>query len=736
MLRVIIILVLIAVVSCAQLLFQRGLPHTPNEDLARHVALALNFREALQQGQYIPRLQPHPVSLPDIPVYQFYGFLSSAVSQVGLWFHFPAVNSVILGVALCRAAGLMAFFFSLKRIGVSAISSIIACCAYIFFPYIQTNLYGRVAIPEACAHGLLPFLFMGYVYAITGKGCLLPVLLTALGIVFLALSHPIFLLWGFVIGLVLAIVSLWMSIEYRYRRFAILIAGILFGLAISSFQWYPAFISLGDFNSNFTLKTPYDAAYLTSLSGFLGFPNKFSADGTHYYFTGAIWVLPVIGLSILLFRKITSEYNNSLRMVVVASLAILVLFLPLSISPFNIWVYLPRFFFATQLPYRLLAFVGLFSAVLLCLILEKMITSSGLKIVLLSIIVALSGLSLVAPGNIFGPRILQQSDSEIVSSFSSFDYASTDKGSLAAGDGWLIKDNLIHLPKSEIGYYHATVRGHLGEVVSAGDLSLWFVSPSDSSSVVSDIFTVNGNRFEHTFDIQGGDQTVRLISSKYVRPSDIDPKSGDIRLLSIMIDGLNFSDAKVKLILPSEIRRKVINGYTRMFTLGNELTSDSNIIRPQVLILPVAYSRFNEVTQDCRKLPSRPNHAGLTQVNVDNISTAVISVYRHPVVITVVSVASVIIFFFLSIYCYLVSDRKPRFFDTRGHSKNCIQELKCIRLSSGRWIPDFKLGFGEFWKHLSCKTLFLSILLPLQAASFLLRCCRLSSLSRNSDPSF
>lgn len=657
---VIIILVLIAVVSCAQLLFQSGVPHTPNEDLARHVALALNFREALEQGQYIPRLQPNPVNLPDLPVYQYYGFLSSAVSQVGLWLHFPAVNSVILGVALCRAVGLMALYFSLKRIGVSAIGSIIACCAYIFFPYIQTNLYGRVAIPEACAHGLLPLLFLGYVYAITERRWLLPVLLIALGMVFLALSHPIFLLWGFVAGLVLAIVSLWMSDEYRYFRFAVLIIGLMFGLAISSFQWYPAFISSVDLNVNFTGSSPYNTAYLTSLSGFIGLPKKFSADSGDYFFTGAIWVLPVIGLAIFLLRKIGNGQNTGLRVVIVASLVAVVLFLFLSLSPVDVWMYLPSATYATQFPYRLLAFVGLFSAILLGLVLDKMIISSGLKIVLGGFIMASSGMSLVAPGNIFGPRLLQQSNTEIISAFSSADYAITEKGSVAAGDGWLIKDNLIHLPKSEKGY-SVTVRGHLGSVVGAGDLSLWFVNPSDSDSVVSDVFIVNGNRFAHTFGMRGGDQTVRLISSQYVRPSDIDPKSGDMRLLSVMIDGLDLNGASDQLIVPSEIRREVLDGYTRRFSLGNELASDNNnMIRPLILTLPLSYSRFNEVTQEGRKLHARPNHAGLTQVNVDNMSAPVISVYRFPLVSTVVSGTAVIMFLFISVYCFLISDNNRR----------------------------------------------------------------------------
>lgn len=81
---------------------------------------------------------------------------------------------------------------------------------------------------------------------------------------------------------------------------------------------------------------------------------------------------------------------------------------------------------------------------------------------------------------------------------------------------------------------------------------------------------------------------------------------------------------------------------------------NNKIILPLVLTLPIAYSRFNEITQGDLKLHARPNHAGLTQVKVDNISAAVISVYRHPVVITIISGVSAIILFFLFVYRYLI----------------------------------------------------------------------------------
>jgi len=653
------ILSLIAIVSCSQLLFQYGLPHTPNEDLARHAALALNFREALKQGQYIPRLQPNPITFPDLPVYQYYGFMSSAISQVGLWLHLPALNSVILGVVLCRILGLLALFIALKRVGVSLISLIIACCAYAFFPYLQTNLYGRAAIPEACAHGLLPILFLGYVYSITDKRWWIPVLLIAVGIVFLALAHPIFLLWGVISVLVLAIINVLLHTEYRYRNSSVLIFGLLFGMAMSSFQWYPAYISSKDLNTNFIGSSPYSAAYLTSLSGFLGLPKKLNSYGSDLYLTGVSWILPVVVVATFLFFKMNRRNQSpQLRMIIMASIMSTAFFCFLSISPVDIWRYLPHATYATQFPYRLLAFVALFSVVLLGICVDKVIESSKLKIALGGFIITLSGLSLVAPENIFGPRLLQQSNSEIVSSFSSFDYAVTGKGNVTDVDGWLIKENFIHLPKRQEKNF-VTIVGHMDGLVHADDLSLWFVDPDERNLVVSDVFIVKKNRFVHTFAIKAGKQVVRLVASKYVRPSDIDRKSTDTRLLSIMIDGLEISCANEKLIISSEINREVINGYTRKFTLRNNLMSDNSMTRHFILTLPLAYSRFNDITQNGKKLQMRPNSLGLTLVNVENFSTPLISVYRSHAASNIISAIALIILILLSIYYFLVPQPKP-----------------------------------------------------------------------------
>jgi hypothetical protein len=634
---VVCLLGLIAFASCGQLLILPHLPHTPNDDLARHAAFALNFREALREGQFIPRLQPNPDDFPDSPVFKYYGFLSAAVSQIGLRLGIPAFKAVVLAVTLCRMAGLLVLFFMLRAIGVSIISSIIACCAYVSFPYIQTNLYGRVAMAESCSHGLLPFIFAAYAYLFAGKGRVPALLLSAAGTAFMALSHPIFLLWGTASLLLLAATARLVTPEDGYRRSAMLVIGAMLGLAVSAFQWYPAFISSGDLDIRYTGSSPFGKAYLTSLSGFFGLPEKFACDATAYYFTGAAWVLPIAIVAAFFLAREERLRKSPQGALMMASLLNLAVFLFLSVSPINVWHFLPRMTYGTQFPYRLLAFVALSSAILLAP-------------------VTLSGTALAAPACITASRLPEQTDAELVSAYSCKYYSASVKGSLTWSDRWLLKDNIVFLahPEKERRIW---VHGLVSDLTGLHDLSLWFASPKPHNPRVSEILKVKDKRFEHMFTIRKGVKAVRLMSSDYVRLSDIAPPSRDTRLLSVIIDDLNPGAEEVchGFVGAHEVKCFARRGYRRRF-LPPPVVADRNTAAPVVLMRPLAYSRVNSITPGGSPLPARPGYNGLTRLVVHNTTTSIRSTYRPPLVSTVVSILAFLILLGLCIYVCL----KPR----------------------------------------------------------------------------
>lgn len=76
--------------------------------------------------------------------------------------------------------------------------------------------------------------------------------------------------------------------------------------------------------------------------------------------------------------------------------------------------------------------------------------------------------------------------------------------------------------------------------------------------------------------------------------------------------------------------------------------SDGNMTRRLILTLPLAYSRFNEITQNGKKLQMRPNGLGLTLVNVEDFSTPVVSSYRLPLVLNVVIGMAILVLILLA----------------------------------------------------------------------------------------
>ena len=260
---------LLSYLSAAQMLLLPYVPNTPNQDLARHVALALNFKDAILSGQVIPRLQLTTVhGIQDIPVFQYYGFLSSLLAQPGLFFNLSELYSLILGVVIARFIGCLALLGVCLKLNLGWYSGLISIFAWLFFPYIQTNLYGRAAIPEAVAQALLPLIPLAWAIAVGGSSRA-AALLTALIIFLLALAHPIFLMWGVVTIFLFVFLDFCMG---RYYASKSNLMGLIAGLGMSSFQWLPSLITKKDFFIPFLELNPSLNAHLTSYSGFYGFP--------------------------------------------------------------------------------------------------------------------------------------------------------------------------------------------------------------------------------------------------------------------------------------------------------------------------------------------------------------------------------------------------------------------------------------------------------------------------------
>ncbi len=346
---------MLALLSAFQLLLPQNIPHTPNEDLARHVALALNFHDALLEGQFIPRLQSgSQVVIPDIPVFQYYGFLSSLFAQPGLVLGLSPLHALILGVVIIRWFATIAIYLTCRILNFSQQASVLAVVAWLSFPYIQSNLYGRVAIPETFAQAILALLPLSWALAAYySKGVTsLAVMLT---ILMLALAHPIFLMWG---AGIIVIMIIYAFIINRRDSAEALFVGLLLGVSFSSFQWLPAILSSHDLTLTYYFYSPFFKANLTSLSGFIGWPKVLAENGGgEYYFSVSMWLIPA------LVGAITYCYNkNKSRPDMLINILFLLIFCFIAYSPIDFWKFLPKSTWATQFPYRLLSIVAIYSA--------------------------------------------------------------------------------------------------------------------------------------------------------------------------------------------------------------------------------------------------------------------------------------------------------------------------------------------------------------------------------------
>ena len=132
-------LVLLAYLSTYQFLWLGFLPETPNNDLARHLALADNFFAALSSGQLLPRLQPADHGFPDLPVFQYYGFMTGVVSWPFLALGLPSLPALVLGVLVFRVFGLSGVYLSARLLGGTRLTALAAAAIYSFTPYVQIS---------------------------------------------------------------------------------------------------------------------------------------------------------------------------------------------------------------------------------------------------------------------------------------------------------------------------------------------------------------------------------------------------------------------------------------------------------------------------------------------------------------------------------------------------------------------------------------------------------------------
>ncbi len=428
----------IAFATTVQFLKLNVLPITPADDLARHVAMVENFFIAFNSGQFVPIIQNPPLAdVPDMPIFQYYGFMTGLVAFPGMLLSLPSLRALMIGIFMFRIAGAAGVYWAGKLLGGNRKVSILAALVYYMTPYVISNLYGRVAVPESLAHCELPFLVLGLLLGLRGYPAAGAVTI-AVTVLLLSLTHPIFLLYG------CTALLLMMSVSLSRRVLVTGSVGLLAGILLSTFRWYPMILSkdlLSRFESyNYS---PDAAKSLTSWHGLIGFPEslasllsdsaRFSAfaprppsDIDYLFLTPGWFTIPaILGLILLLINR--NKITEKLIILIPNTV-----FLLLAFSIGNIFQFLPRITWNVQFPYRLLAFVALFTAFSLPILLPKLKSLGFSTLALLAVI--------QSAALIFNPTYrdpLKASPDTISRAYANYDYAISDKYSVNEGDNWM-----------------------------------------------------------------------------------------------------------------------------------------------------------------------------------------------------------------------------------------------------------------------------------------------------------
>ncbi len=418
-------LVAVALATTAQFLVLGALPETPANDLAMHTAMVEGFYDALASGQWLPRLLSAPGHVPDVPVFQYYGFFTGLVGQPGWLAGLPAFPALLLGVLGFRVLGLAGVYATGRLLGGERRVAFLAAAVYGLTPYLISNLYGRVDVAESLAHCELPFLVLGLVLALKGRPAAGAAVIAGT-VACLALTHPIFLLYG---AVALAVLT---PVAGSGRGWFAATAGGGIGLLLTAFQWHPALLSDDLLSGHFLKYSPFHAAELTSASGLYRLPLTMadrgwtSSEAPFVFHTPGWLTLPMLAALVLfLARRPGPDAARLGRMILVPG----ALFLFLAYSPVDVFQFLPPQTWALQMPYRLLAFVALFTALALP------VAAPGLRpgwvVVVLAVTLGQS-LPVVLRPTYVKPLAVP------TSTYASIDYLIREKGGLTTPDGWLV----------------------------------------------------------------------------------------------------------------------------------------------------------------------------------------------------------------------------------------------------------------------------------------------------------
>lgn len=325
-------------------------------DLPNHFRFAQPFYEAIRSGNFYPSwLAESNYGFGDAR-FRFYPpglyYLLSLIKTGTGWYAASLITLTFLSVA----GGLGTYFWARASYSVN-----VATCAAVIYaiaPYHLNELYQASLLSEYAACSILPFLF-AFVERVCLRRNIVDVAGLAASYALLVLTHLPLTVIGSLSVALYALVLL--RRHHSWSTFAGLIAGLVIGLAASSFFWATMLAELAWIKGN----SANQNAYYDYGGNFLFSPSALANRNTWYANLLALAVIGLLLPAVVLFkRKVMSSSTWAIAIVTVVSLL-----MTTEISR-PLWFAIPKLR-EVQFPWRWLAITSLFGSVLIAASLPK-----------------------------------------------------------------------------------------------------------------------------------------------------------------------------------------------------------------------------------------------------------------------------------------------------------------------------------------------------------------------------
>lgn len=344
-------------------------------DINIHTSLVAQAKVALDEGQFPPRLALQDKEL-GTAWFQFYGPVFFTVSGLVHKFFFPDNSYAALKFVLWSLLflGVLFFYLFIKILIKSDIIAVASALIYLMSPYLLLNIFERGAITEVAGQALIPILlYLNFKVLFSKKLEFVSIIFAAIFWFCLLGTHVItFFYFSFFLGVFL------LCFAYLYKDFIRNIlfigTGYVYGLLLSAYYLIPIKMFLGMTFMKYGGYTTLFKSYfcLTPLSSLLSLvpTTPVPLSNPHLVFSPRMYlaiglpvILGIIGIFYVFFIK-KQKCDHMLKRIIVVFLGLFFVAFFLAWTPFDLWIFIPKFFQVAQFNYRFLAQINWIGALL------------------------------------------------------------------------------------------------------------------------------------------------------------------------------------------------------------------------------------------------------------------------------------------------------------------------------------------------------------------------------------